>query len=328
MNKIIVSRAPMRISFVGGGTDIKDFYKIKNGEVFSLAIKKYVYLVLNEYHDPNRNLIKYSMTEKVGKKDKIKHNIFRNAIKKYNAWGIDFNSIADIPAGTGLGSSSSFCVSLINAIKYFKNNQLVSKNILAKEACNLEINLCKYPIGKQDQYISSFGGLCSIKFKKDEKVIVEKINNKKTINNLVSNCLIFNTNVVKDNFKILKDEIKNFKRNNSKFKILEQIKSHVKFFENAVKKNDVDTYGDILDSYWENKKKLSNYITNSKFDELIDISKQNGAIGSKIIGAGGRGYLLVIAKKNNHKKIKNGLKKLQSFIIEPDLSGAKIIYKG
>ena len=95
MNKIIVSRAPMRISFVGGGTDIKDFYKVNNGEVFSLAIKKYVYLVLNKYHEPNRNLIKYSMTEKVVKKDKIKHNIFRNAIKKYNAWGIDFNSIAD-----------------------------------------------------------------------------------------------------------------------------------------------------------------------------------------------------------------------------------------
>ena len=166
MKKLILVRSPMRISFVGGGTDIKEYYENFGGSVFNASINKYVYILINKYHDKKKCILKYSKSENVNSVKDIKHPLIRNCLALTKIWGLDIHSIADVPGGTGLGSSSSFTVSLINALHYYKNKKL-SKHDLAKKACHVEINLLKAPVGKQDQYAASYGGVNTFIFKKN-----------------------------------------------------------------------------------------------------------------------------------------------------------------
>ena len=189
MKNFVVTMTPMRISFVGGGSDLKEFYTRSPGSVLSTTINKYMYIFLHPFFD-NRIQIKYSKTELVDQINDIKHPIVREILKKFDLVGIDINSIADIPAGTGLGSSSSYTVGLLNAL-YKYTNQQVSPELLAGKACEIEINILQEPIGKQDQYAAAYGGLNLIQFLPDGKVKVEPLKmGNRVIKNLQQNLFL------------------------------------------------------------------------------------------------------------------------------------------
>jgi D-glycero-alpha-D-manno-heptose-7-phosphate kinase len=325
MKKFILVRSPMRISFVGGGTDFKDYYNKFDGLVFNTSINKYVYIAINQFHDINKCLLKYSKSEHVKKLDAIEHPLIKNALSLTKLWGLDINSIADIPSGTGLGSSSSFTVGLIHALNSIKKKK-INRNMLAESACKVEINMAKSPIGKQDQYSAAFGGLNKFEFKKNENVKITNFNNKIDTSSFKNNLIIFNTGIQKKNFKILKEQKKNIK-SGSQFKNLHQMKESVNNFIKYLKMEDYKVCGDIIDYNWNLKKKLSTNINNNFFNEVYNLAKKNGAYGGKILGAGGRGYLLLIAPKKNHRTIKKKLYKLEELKFNFDTEGSKILYE-
>ena len=324
MKKLILFRSPMRISFVGGGTDIKEYYENFEGSVFSASINKYVYILINKYHDKKKCVLKYSKSENVNSVKDIKHPLIRNCLALTKIWGLDIHSIADIPGGTGLGSSSSFTVSLLNALYYYKNRKL-SKHDLAKKACHVEINLLKAPVGKQDQYAASYGGINTFIFKKNEDVIVKKFLNKSVIKNLKNNLLLINTNTHKKNISTLNEQKKSIMKGGKYLDNLKFMKDSVEIFKNNLIKNDLKVCGQILDENWRKKISLSKKVNNPLFQEIYNESLKSGAYGGKICGAGGRGFLLLISPKRNHKIIKKKLNKLEFLDFNFDYSGSKQI---
>ena len=322
MKKLILVRSPMRISFVGGGTDIKEYYENFGGSVFNASINKYVYILINKYHDKKKCILKYSKSENVNSLKDIKHPLIRNCLALTKIWGLDIHSIADVPGGTGLGSSSSFTVSLINALHYYKNKKL-SKHDLAKMACHVEINLLKAPVGKQDQYAASYGGVNTFIFKKNNDVIVKKFLNKSAIKNLKNNLLLINTNTQKINIPTLHEQRKNIMKGGKYWDNLKSMRDSVEIFKKNLIKNDLKVCGQILHENWKKKITFSKNINNPLFQEIYDESLKSGAYGGKICGAGGRGFLLLISPKQNHKIIKKKLNKLEFLDFNFDYSGSK-----
>jgi D-glycero-alpha-D-manno-heptose-7-phosphate kinase len=324
MKKLIVVRSPMRISFVGGGTDIKEYYKNYGGSVFSASIDKYVYIVINQYHDKKKCVLKYSKTENINSVKDIKHPLIRNCLAMTKIWGLDIHSIADIPGGTGLGSSSAFTVSLLNALYHYKNIKF-NKHDLAKKACYVEVDLLKSPVGKQDQYASSYGGINTFNFKKNGEVITKKFNNKSVINNLKKNLLLINTNTNKKNIYTLHEQRKNILKGGKYLDNLKFMNDSVEIFKNNLMKNDLKICGQILDENWRKKITLSKKINNTLIKEIYDESLKSGAYGGKICGAGGRGFLLLICPKKKHKIIKKKFSKLEFLDFNFDYFGSKRI---
>tara|TARA_B110000196_G_C21059332_1_gene621569 strand:- start:133 stop:1113 length:981 start_codon:yes stop_codon:yes gene_type:complete len=326
MKNFITTATPMRISLVGGGSDLKHFYK-KNGggAVISAAINKYVYIIINKYHDKNKCLLKYSKTELVNNLTDIKHPLIKSCLKKIKLWGLDINAVADIPAGTGLGSSSSFTVGLINALRYYKKISL-NKTSLAEYACSVEIDLLKMPIGKQDQYAASFGGLNLIKFKPNESTSVEQIKQKGITSFLRKNLLIINTGVRKNNKIILKDQIKNIKNDKMAIEHLKFMRDSVYEFKSSLLRYDIKKCGEILHENWIRKKSLAKGISNHSIDEMYSDSLKSGALGGKILGAGGRGYLMLICNKNSQKKIIKKFKRFEFLDFNFDILGSRKLY--
>ena len=322
MKNLILVRSPMRISFVGGGTDIKEYYENFGGSVFNASINKYVYILINKHHDKKKCILKYSKSENVNSVKDIKHPLIRNCLALTKIWGLDIHSIADVPGGTGLGSSSSFTVSLINALHYYKNKKL-SKHDLAKKACHVEINLLKAPVGKQDQYAASYGGVNTFIFKKNNDVIVKKFINKLAIKNLKNNLLLINTNTQKINIPTLHEQRKNIMKGGKYWDNLKFMKDSVEIFKKNLIKNDLKVCGQILHENWKKKITFSKNINNPLFQEIYDESLKSGAYGGKICGAGGRGFLLLISPKQNHKIIKKKLNKLEFLDFNFDYSGSK-----
>ena len=323
MKTFVVTKTPMRISFVGGGSDLKEFYKNNNGgAVISAAINKYMYIIINKYHDKNRCFLKYSKTEIVDSIKRIRHPLIRGCLKKTNMWGLDINSVADIPAGTGLGSSSSFTVGLINALNFYKNKSL-SKQKLADEACKIEIDLLKQPIGKQDQFAAAYGGFNLIKFKSNGNTTLENINNKKAINFLKRNLLIINTGIRKDNNSVLQEQKSNITKGKHFIEYLKFMRDSVFEFKKSLLNRDLKTCGDILHENWKIKIELAKGITNNKINEMYEDSINAGALGGKILGAGGRGYLMLICPAHKKKKILNKFKKYEFMNFEFDYLGSR-----
>jgi len=314
----------MRISFVGGGTDIKEYYANFEGSVFSASINKYVYILINKYHDKKKCVLKYSKSENVNSVKDIKHPLIRTCLALTKIWGLDIHSIADIPGGTGLGSSSSFTVSLLNALYQYKNKK-ISKADLAKNACHVEVDLLKTPVGKQDQYAAAYGGVNTFIFKKNENVIVKKFNNKPVIKNLKNNLLLINTNTHKKNISTLNEQRRNIMKGGKYLDNLRFMNDSVKIFKNNLVKNDLKVCGQILDENWRKKITLSKKNNNPLFQEIYNESLKSGAYGGKICGAGGRGFLLLISPKKNHKIIKKKLNKLEFLDFNFDYSGSKQI---
>ena len=321
---MIISQTPLMISFCGGGTDLPDYYKKNEGFVVSSAIDKFVYVIIKERFD-DLIYVDYSLKEIVHSVDEIQHELVREAARKTGLKnGFEVSMLADIPSeGSGLGSSSSLSVGLLNAFYQYKGLQVTAEQ-LAREACEIEIDILKKPIGKQDQYIAAYGGLCAIKFRKDSEVEIEKLPVTNDLKRrLGSNLLLFFTNVTRKSSLILDEQ---------KTNIPDKMEYHDNIKELAIKtkdyllKGDYNKIGEVLHKNWELKKCLSSNITNEFIDDMYKTAIEGGATGGKIAGAGGGGFLLVYCKRHNQDKLRETMKDFRemSFFLEP--SGSKIIF--
>ena len=323
---MIISRTPLRVSFSGGGTDLKAYYKYGKGAVTSTAINKYIYITVNKRFDDTIR-VGYSKTEIVNDVSKIQHDLVRECMKFTGIEkGIEITSIADVPLrGTGLGSSSSFTVGLLNALYAFKG-EFKSAERLAKEACKIEIDIVKEPIGKQDQYIVAYGGLQHIQFNSDESVFVDPIICSKAVKEeLQQNLLMFYTGLVRRANSVLSEQTKNTP---NKKDILDEMTRLAVELKESLNNNNLKDFGTILHKGWKFKKQLASSITNNLIEDIYEKAIKTGASGGKILGAGGGGFLLFYCEKEKQDKVRETLKDLKElpFSFEPE--GSKIIYVG
>ncbi len=292
---MIITRSPMRISLGGGGTDLPSYYREHGGFVLSAAIDKYVYITLHETFQPEF-VIKYSATEVVQTVDEIKHPIIREALRMVPVAvpHLEIVSLSDIPAGTGLGSSGSFTVALLRAL-HTLNKELVPRQVLAEQACRIEIDILGEPVGKQDQYISSFGGITSFEFRPDGAVDVAPLRiSTETLYNLEDNLLLFFTGFTRSASAILAEQDSKTRGGDSgMIEHLHQIKQFGYESKAALERGDLRRFATIMHEHWERKKYRSKSMTNSAIDEYYELARANGAVGGKLIGAGGGGFLML-----------------------------------
>jgi len=320
---VIITRTPFRVSFAGGGSDLSAFY-VKNGHgaVVSAAIRKYMYISIHPYfHDKIR--IKYSRTEDVEDIGEIKHPIVRECLKKVKIdKGVEIASFADVPAGTGLGSSSAFTVGLLHALYAYKGKKITTEK-LAREACEIEIDILKEPIGKQDQYAAAYGNVNFFKFNRDETVDILPIPLTKSLERkLEQNLCLYYIGGARD-ARVVLSEQKNNMNFEHKFNILKKILILTEEFRHILRKEDMAKIGDALHKEWLYKKELSSKISDDGIDRFYEDSMKYGALGGKLLGAGGGGFFLLCSE--NHKKIRERSNcKILPF--EIDKEGTKIIF--
>ena len=295
---MIIARSPLRITLGGGGTDLPSYYEEREGFLISAAIDKYVYITLHETFEKGF-FLKYSKFEKCDSIDEIQHPIIREALKllEWKKPCLELCSMADIPAGTGLGSSSSFTTALLRALHTMQGN-IVSTRTLAEEACEIEMNRLQEPIGKQDQYIASYGGITCMNFHRDGYVWVDPLRlTDETLYNLEDNLILYFTGFSRSAGNILKEQNdKSKEHNEDMLKNLDFVKDLGYQSKNALEKGDLDTFADIMNVHWEYKKKRSGGMSNPKIDEWYSLALENGAQGGKMIGAGGGGFLMFYVK--------------------------------
>jgi len=305
---MIITKAPLRMSFVGGGSDMQSYYTEKTGSVISTSINKYVYVAVKPKFG-NGFRISYSKTEICDTIGQIEHPIVKECL---NFCGIDDGleivSMADIPSsGSGLGSSSSFTVALLKALYAYKN-VYKTNSIIAEEACEIEINKCKEPIGKQDQYASAVGGLNKFVFNTDHSVHSEKVFLTKDKLKVIENhVLVLFTGTTRSASKILKDQSSGVQKNQDKQDVLSRMVQLVDPFIDVMYQADVQQIGKLLHLNWELKKQLSNAISDNWIDKAYQCALQKGALGGKILGAGAGGFFLFIASPDKHNSIASAL---------------------
>tara|TARA_E500000331_G_scaffold353115_1_gene403152 strand:+ start:5901 stop:6881 length:981 start_codon:yes stop_codon:yes gene_type:complete len=325
---MIISKAPFRISFVGGGSDLPIFYKEYGGAVLSSSINQYIYILLKKRFEKGIRC-SYSKTEIVEEASKLEHTLVRSALLEMNINdSLEIVSSADIPSsGTGLGSSSSFSVALINALhKHLR--QKISDKELAEYACKLEIELAKNPIGKQDQYAAAIGGLKIYEFNQDNSVSVTSVKTDDKFHKSLNDSIItFYIGGNRDANKILINQ--NSPANNSKnTNTLKRMVNLVWDLKNEIEMKDIVNFGKILHENWNLKKTLDSQITNNKVDSIYNDCMDSGAIGGKLLGAGGGGFMVFIVPdqevKNKIRKNLNGLREVEFNLIH---HGAEIVYQ-
>lgn len=324
---MIISRTPFRVSFAGGGSDMPAFYHRETGAVLSTTIDKYMYIAIHPFFDKSKIQLKYSKTELADSIDDIKHPIFREVLRMYGMTGVDLNSIADIPSGTGLGSSSSFTVGLLNAVRAYLGKATNGEK-LGKLACEIELEKVGSPIGKQDQYAAACGGLNFITFHEDDEVTVEKIvMNSEKKRQLERNLMMVYVGGEHSANAILKDQQKGFSQED-KFKTQKQMVQLAYQLKDSLESNNIDDFGKFLHEGWLMKRSLSNGISNPYVDELYDKGIAAGALGGKLLGAGGAGFILFYCPEERQEDF---LKRIPNINIMPfsfDNDGSKIIYIG
>lgn len=295
---MIIVRSPLRISLGGGGTDLPSYYEENEGFLLTAAINKFVYITMHE-NFMDEILVKYSKTENVRDVNDIRHPIFRECIKMLGLQDESFEiqSMADIPAGTGLGSSSSFTTALLKCLHEYKG-ELVGTEELAREACEIEMVRLKEPIGKQDQYIAAYGGIRAMWFHKDGSVTVEPVNmSRETLYNLEDNLVLYFTGFERSASRILKEQDDRTKASDSDMKSnLDMVKQMGLDTKQVFEKGDLRAFADIMNHHWEIKKKRSGQMSNPRIDEWYEYAMKHGALGGKLIGAGGGGFLMFYAE--------------------------------
>lgn len=316
---MIISRTPLRISLVGGGTDMKYFYTKVPGKVISLSINKYLYIIVKKRFD-KKIVLNYSNREIVDNIDEIKHSLIRESLRLLDIKSsIEITSIADIPSkGSGLGSSSSFTVGLLNALFAFKGEK-ASQERLAEIACKIEIDICGAPIGKQDQYGASIGGLKAICFNSDDSVDITMIDNKNNLYKEIENqIIIVNSNLNRSASNVLEKQKQNFKKNLNR---LENIVSMTNDFQRNLNDKNYEKIYDNLNDYWEIKKQLVDNDKKTKLDKIYDHFVPKYCHAGKLCGAGGGGYFMFFSKNLDLSD--------ETYLyhkIKIDLDGSVIIY--
>ncbi len=322
---MIIVQTPLRISFAGGGTDLKDFWKEEEGWVVSSAIDKYVYVIVKERFD-DKIYVNYSEKEIVDSVDEIQHELVREAMKMTGiAYGIEITTLADIPSdgGSGLGSSSSVTVGLLNAFYAFKGIQQPAE-LLAQQACQIEIDILGKPIGKQDQYIAAYGGLRFFKFQKNGHVDVEKLPvYNENYRKMGSNLMLFYTGITRSADKILKSQKENTA---DKIDFLKTIKYQAAEIREYLLTNQFDRMGEVLRKTWECKKQLANGITLPEIESMYRKALEAGALGGKISGAGGGGFLLLYCPREKQNQVREVLKNYREFPFLLEQDGSKVIF--
>jgi D-glycero-alpha-D-manno-heptose-7-phosphate kinase len=323
---MIITRTPLRISIGGGGTDLPSYYSREGGFVISAAINQYMYITLHRTFQKNF-IIKYSQMETVEAVEQIQHPIIREAFRLHRMEPyLEAVSMADIPAGTGLGSSGSFNVGLLKAI-YAMKREHVPTQALAEEACHIEIDLLKEPIGKQDQYIAAFGGLICMTFNKDGKVDVSPLRlSAEALHELEDNLLMFFTGYSRNAGSVLADQkIKTEKDDGQMIQNLNFIKDLGVSIKTALEAGNVETFGRLMHEHWLHKKRRSSGISNEKINGWYDTAIANGALGGKLIGAGGGGFLLFYAKDRKALRRAMAVEGLQEVRFAFDFEGSKVM---
>ena len=321
---MIISKTPLRISFVGGGTDFEDFYRQYPGRVLSTSIDKYIYLTVNPKFD-GQIRVSYSKTENVAHRDEVEHPIVKKALEHMGIEnGVEIVSVADIPGkGTGLGSSSSFAVGLLKALHHHQGKQILPDE-LANLACHIEINTLGSPIGKQDQYAAAFGGLNVVNFNVDGSVTVDPITlSLKIKEDFQNHILTFYTGIERQAKGVLMEQKQNIE---NKFEFLKKMSDMVLPFKEALVKGNFEEMGNILHQNWLLKKELAPGISNSQIDHMYDKVLKAGAYGGKILGAGGGGFLLVLAPLEKHQYIKAALSLYKNVSFKFSEGGSSIVF--
>lgn len=324
---MIVVRSPLRISLGGGGTDLPSYYQEHSGFLISAAIDKYVYINLHQTFVEDL-IIKYSKLERVQSLDEIEHPIIRESLKHVNISPayLEITSMADIPAGTGLGSSGSFTTALLKALHTLKKH-LIHPRERAEEACHIELNLLKEPIGKQDQYIAAYGGITCFNFQPDGYVEASPLKiDSETLYNLEDNLLLFFTGYSRSASDILKEQdSKSKEKNQDMTDNLHFIKELGLKSKDAFEKGDLHEFAALMNVHWEHKKQRSSKMSNTKIDEWYQLALANGALGGKMIGAGGGGFLMFYA--NDKARLRHALRQagLKEVRFRFDFAGTQVI---
>lgn len=323
---MIITRTPFRVSFAGGGSDLPDFYEKYGGCVLSTSINRYCYISIHPYFNERDTMLKYSESELVTDLSQIKHRIFNYVLNEAQLHGVEITSTADVPGGTGLGSSSTFTVGLLNAVSCYRGKYL-SKGKIATRACQVEIEKLGNPIGKQDQYAAAFGGLNFIRFHQDGEVSVSPIVMRpETYRQLQQNLVMFYTGDVRSANTILAEQKKNISAED-KVRNLQKMCALAEEMKLALENNDLSSFGRLLNDGWELKRTLASGISNPTIDEAYETAMRNGALGGKLLGAGGGGFLLFYCEPDKQDQLRVALR-LRPFPFSFEKDGTSVIYIG
>ena len=324
---MIIVRSPLRISLGGGGTDLPSYYREHSGFLVAAAIDKYVYITLHHTFQPGL-IIKYSKMEKVDSVAEIQHPIIRESMRELGIMDthLEIASMADIPAGTGLGSSGSFTTGLLRALHASQRN-LIHPNQLAEQACDIEINRLGEPIGKQDQYIAAYGGLTCFRFLPNDAVEAWPLKiSSKTLHELEDNLLLFFTGYSRNASSILKEQDEKSKHSEREMiDNLHFVKELGRQSQAALEQGEVRKFGELMNVHWEHKKKRSGGMSNSRIDDWYRLALDNGAVGGKLIGAGGGGFLMFYAEDRARLRTVMDEQGLQEVRFRFDFEGTKVL---
>ena len=325
---MIVSRAPVRFSLGGGGTDLPSYSREHGGFVVAAAVDKFVFVcVAKRFHQTIR--LAYSESEIVDSVDQIKHRIFRAALQTTGLTrGLELHSLADVPANTGLGSSSSFTVALLNGLHAFQR-EFVPAEQLAREECHLEIEVLKEPIGKQDQYIAAYGGISAMHFHPDGSVDVERLPvREEVIDDLESNLVIYYSGIERAASTVLKEQARTIVENkDAAVQRMHRIKALGHETKAVLLSGEIDKYGEMLHEHWMNKRKLASNMADSTIDEHYEAARNAGAIGGKLMGAGGGGFFMFYVRAAERRRVHDVLsaRGLRPMRFRFDFDGARIM---
>jgi D-glycero-alpha-D-manno-heptose-7-phosphate kinase len=320
---VILSRAPLRISLGGGGTDLPSYYREHGGFLISGAIDKYVYMLTHTVFQ-RRWLMKYTETEIVDQASEIRHPILRETLlRHWRGNPIEIASVADVPAGTGMGSSGAFTVCLIKALAQARSTS-ITPAALAEAACEIEIEVLKEPVGKQDPYVAAHGGICSYTFNPDDTVDVVPLElEPKTLRLLRENLLLFYTGEARSASAVLGDQDERSKSGDEKMLAnLHATKQMGREFEQLLLAGDLESYAELMNEHWENKRRRSPGMANEHIDRLYTLARRSGAIGGKLVGAGGGGFLLVYARRPSDTRQAMAAAGAAELVFDFEFSGA------
>ena len=324
---MIIARSPLRVSLGGGGTDLPSYYREHEGFLLAAAIDKYVFVTVMRPFTPGV-FLKYSNLEHVEQIPEIKHPIIREVLtmEGLEVPQVEITTLADIPSGTGLGSSGSFTTALIKAV-YAHRRKLILPQDLAELACHVEIDRLQEPIGKQDQYIAAYGGLTCFTFHKDNRVTAKPLKiSQETLYDLEDHLLLFFTGFSRSAGGILKDQkVRTQKNDNEMLKNLHYVKELGLRSQEALEKGDGEGFGKIMHEHWEHKKKRSGGMSNPKIDEWYELGMKNGAVGGKLVGAGGGGFLMFYAEDRQRLRLAMARAGLEEVRFRFDFEGTKIV---
>jgi D-glycero-alpha-D-manno-heptose-7-phosphate kinase len=326
---MIITRTPFRLTLGGGGTDLPSFYREHGGYILAVAIDKYMFLNINTPIVDDLVRVRYTRSELVQHADQVEHTLAREALRCCGITkGVEIVSIADVPAGTGLGSSSCYLVGLLKGLHTLTEVQ-VSSEELAEEACYIELEVLKKPIGKQDQYMATFGGLTTLEIARDGGVKVNRLRvNREILESLESNILLFYTGEMRDATTILEQQDSASKKHDtSVITSLLEIKDIGREITAAVEAGQLRRFGELMDQHWQSKKRLAHGVTNRRIDDWYELAKRNGAIGGKISGAGGGGFLMLYCEESK-ARLRDAMRSagLRELNFRFEFEGSKVVF--